>query len=111
MKKKAGMLTVRLAPTVDIARRLGRHKGRRVLVGFALEDHHHRRNAEAKLRDKGCDAIVLNRVDVIGAEDTQVEVLLADNGWGPPQAGSKPRIAGKIIGLVEQLAHRKRTGK
>ncbi len=108
IKKKGGPLSLRLTPTVDIARRLGRIKKGRVLIGFALEDHHHRRNAEAKLRAKNLDAIVLNRVEVIGGEATRVEFLRAEAGWGPPQAGSKQRIAGRIVELVEMLALRKR---
>ena len=61
-KKRNESRHVELAPTTDICATLGACKGTRVVVGFAMEDHDHHANAEAKLQRKGCDAMVLNGI-------------------------------------------------
>jgi len=95
---------VTLVPTEDIASTLGRRKNSRVLVGFAQEDHDHRAHAEAKLRRKRCDAIVLNGPENVGSDRATVEILTADGAWSAPLAGSKRRVAEHVVGLVERLA-------
>jgi len=92
-----------LVRTVDICAEFGARKGRRVVIGFALEDHDHRAHAEEKLRRKNCDAIVLNRPRTIGADEAKVEVLRADAGWQPEIRGPKADVASRIILLVQQL--------
>lgn len=92
-----------LEPTPDICATLGAAKQQRVLVGFALEDHGHRVHAEEKLRRKNCDAIVLNRPEVIGQEQAEIE-LFGARGWTGPFAGPKSQLAEQIVMLVEQLA-------
>lgn len=105
-KKESRTLSVDLQPTVDICAHLGRSKGGRVVVGFALEDHEHRANAEAKLARKGCDAIVLNPVETMGADSARIEILRADLGWSAPISGTKSRIAAAIVELAESLLQR-----
>lgn len=97
-------LTLALEPTEDICEVLGRTKGHRIVVGFALEDHDHHAHAEAKLRRKHCDAIVLNRAETAGAEDAEIEILRADTGWSPPVRGRKEEAAVVIVTLTESLA-------
>ncbi len=104
LKKKHADRHVTLVPTEDIAAALGRRKGRRVLVGFAMEDHDHRAHAEGKLRRKRCDAIVLNGIENVGADRAVIEVLRAAGGWSAKQRGTKAALAGKIVKLVEELA-------
>lgn len=103
-KRQNSARAVELRSTEDICAHLGRIKGERILVGFAMEDHNHRKNAEIKLRRKRCDAIVLNRLDALGADTAQVEILRADTGWSGRFSGSKTRIAVAIVDLVESLA-------
>lgn len=103
LKKTGGTLTLTFRSTEDIAARLGRMKGDRVLIGFALESHDGPANAEAKLRRKRCDAIVLNRPDTIGADRATVQFLLKGGGWQAPISATKPRIAGDIVRLTEKL--------
>lgn len=103
LKKASRPLHVRLEPTEDIAASLGRRKGRRLLIGFAMEDHHHRRFAAEKLARKRCDAIVLNGPGNIGADRAEVEILVAGHDWIGPWRGSKLSIATRIIRLTEQL--------
>jgi phosphopantothenoylcysteine decarboxylase/phosphopantothenate--cysteine ligase len=92
-----------LEPTEDIAASLGRRKGRRVLVGFALEDHAGRLHAERKLRAKNFDLIVLNGPANIGAHDAVVECYSPATGWSGVIKGSKGAIARRIVRAVETM--------
>lgn len=76
-------LQLELLRTPDILRTLGDRKGSMVLVGFALETHDERANAERKLREKNADMIVLNNPRVEGAafgSDTNVATLIFADG-------------------------------
>ena len=106
LKKQARPRHITLVPTADIAAHLGKIKGRRVVIGFAMEDHDHYRHAEQKLRRKNCDAIVLNGRTNIGADDATVEILTAGGRWTPPRKGTKARIAAIVLDLADQLAAR-----
>lgn len=67
IKKSEGDLVLRLKRTHDIAAELGKVKGGRLLVGFALESDNETVNAERKLRSKNLDFIVLNSLRDEGA--------------------------------------------
>ena len=82
IKKDGGGWNLELATTVDILDRLGREKGRRVLVGFAAETSDIEQNAIAKMRKKNLDAIVANdvsRTDIgFESDDNEVRVFFSD---------------------------------
>ena len=78
-------------------------KGNRVVVGFAMEDHDHRVNAEKKLQRKHCDAIVLNGIENVAGDDAEIKILLADRGWQTSIGGSKVALAQVVVNLVENL--------
>ena len=69
-KRKKGEKTVslELALNPDILKTLGKKKGKRTLVGFALEVQNARENALKKYREKNLDWIVLNGPTTLGAE-------------------------------------------
>jgi len=104
LKKSNRPRSLRLLPTPDIAAHLGANKGDRIVIGFAMEDHDAHRHAEAKLRRKRCDAIVLNGPANVGGDRASVEIFRTASGWGGPVAGSKTRIARLVVDLVELLA-------
>lgn len=106
LKKQNRPREIRLKPTRDILAHLGRVKGGRVLVGFAMEDHDHRNSAERKLRRKNCDAIVLNGIDNVGSDRASVEILRISSGWSKTFSGTKRRVARVVADLVEDLAGR-----
>jgi phosphopantothenoylcysteine decarboxylase/phosphopantothenate--cysteine ligase len=58
--------SLRLVENPDIARTLGRRKGRRVHVGFALEVQRPYMHAMAKMAAKRFDAVVLNGPQNVG---------------------------------------------
>ena len=103
LKKKAAERHVTFVPTEDIAAALGRSKGRRILIGFAMEDRNARAHAEAKLRRKRCDAIVLNGIENVGGDRASVEIFTVGPGWSRPRRGTKRAVAAHIIRLVEKM--------
>jgi len=103
MEKSPEPLTILLEPTDDICAHLGKIKGKRVVVGFAMEDHDHHHHAEEKLKRKRCDAIVLNSVANVGGNRGEIEILTATGGWGQPRRGTKAQLASTVIDLVEDL--------
>jgi phosphopantothenoylcysteine decarboxylase/phosphopantothenate--cysteine ligase len=104
LKKQPRPRTIQLQPTEDICAHLGRAKGRRLVIGFAMEDHDDHANAERKLRSKRCDAMVLNSIANIAGDAAEVEILRADSGWSGPRAGTKAQLGAVVVDLVEELA-------
>ena len=67
IKKKAEDFTIELIKNKDILMTLGERKKNQYLVGFALETENELENAQAKLKKKHLDAIVLNSLNDAGA--------------------------------------------
>lgn len=105
IKKQAGQteMVLELETTTDIAAALGAEKGKRVLVGFALETHDEERHALEKLQKKHLDWIVLNSLQDAGAgfggDTNQVTVYGQGKNYSLPLA-SKEQIADEILSLV-----------
>ena len=60
IKRAGDELVLDLRATEDILGSLAKRKGRRIVVGFALETENGEANARRKARAKGCDYMVLN---------------------------------------------------
>ena len=67
IKKTGQELTIELTKTQDILAELGRRKGNRLLVGFALETENEIEHAKQKIMKKNLDLIVLNSLRDEGA--------------------------------------------
>lgn len=63
MKKSGGVPDIEFVPTEDILMSFTVNKGKRIIVGFAAETDNVIKNARDKLKDKGLDLIVANKVD------------------------------------------------
>jgi phosphopantothenoylcysteine decarboxylase / phosphopantothenate---cysteine ligase len=66
-ENSGGSIGLELKPTKDILGELGRKKGKRILVGFALETGNGPANARRKLAAKNLDFIVLNNAGEKGS--------------------------------------------
>ncbi len=104
LQKRHQPRRITLQPTTDIAACLGKIKGARVMIGFAMEDHDHHAHAEGKLRRKRCDAIILNGKDNVGTDHARVEILRSDLGWCGVVEGTKPKIARAVIKITLELS-------
>lgn len=105
LKKGDGDLQLVLRRTRDIAAALGACKGRRLLVGFALETDHEAANAQAKLERKNFDFIVLNSLRDAGAGfrgDTNKVSLIDRTGREELPLMSKTEVAARIADRIER---------
>ena len=108
VKKRGVSLSLRLKPTVDILKMMGRQKlDDQVLVGFALETENEIENARAKLIEKNLDLIILNNPHHDGAgfdHDTNRVTLIRSEGdpeeW-PVQ--SKQIISHRLLAIIAEL--------
>jgi len=111
-KQKGAAWTLELTRTEDILASLGRLKGGRFIIGFAVETEDAPENAGKKLLKKNCDLIVVNNPLERGAgfEHETNAVTIYDAGGEVLATGlkSKREIADIII---ETAVSRKRLGK
>ena len=104
IKKHDGEMTITLRRTQDIAAELGRQKGDRLLVGFALETDDEEAHAEEKLRRKNFDFIVLNSLRDAGAGfrgDTNKVTFIDRAGREELPLLSKREVARHIADKIE----------
>lgn len=106
IKKSGDQMSIALRPTRDIAAELGRQKGDKVLIGFALETDREQENALGKMQRKGFDFIVLNSLNDKGAgfgHDTNKITILESNGKSTPYPLiSKREAASEIVDKLEE---------
>lgn len=106
IKKSDDDLSIPLKRTRDIATELGRRKGGRLLVGFALETDHEGEHAAAKLERKNLDFIVLNSLRDAGAGfgvDTNRVTLIDRSGAERLPLMPKSEVAARIVDRMESL--------
>lgn len=90
---------IRLVPNPDILAGLGRSKGARLVVGFALETGAGEARARAKLRRKGADYVVLNDERALGAARTTVTILGSDGTRRVLRDRTKRAVAEVLVRL------------
>lgn len=104
IKREKDDLVLRLCPTHDIARALGKMKGKgQMLVGFALETNDEEANARHKLEEKNLDFIVLNSTRNEGttfcSDYNKVSIISAD---GATEYDKKPKSE-VAVDIVDRL--------
>jgi phosphopantothenoylcysteine decarboxylase/phosphopantothenate--cysteine ligase len=93
--------TLSLVRNPDILATLGKRKGDRFIVGFALETGDGIRRARRKLRVKHADFVVLNDASALNAEKVSVIVLGSDGSRLRLANQSKRRVADALVGLLD----------
>jgi len=99
--KTGGPLILELVETPDILAELGCTKAHRWAVGFALEAASGYEHALVKMREKNCDAIVLNGPSAIGSPDNEINLLDKTGNIALHFAGSKRKVAEAIMGWID----------
>jgi phosphopantothenoylcysteine decarboxylase/phosphopantothenate--cysteine ligase len=106
IKKSDAEFSIELRKTKDIAFELGKTKGERKIVGFALETDNEQSNAEEKLRKKNLDMIVLNSLRDEGAgfgyDTNKVSFIDASHREELPLL-PKSEVAKRIADKIEKL--------
>ncbi len=83
VNKSGSSMVLELVRNPDILKELGKKKGNRVLAGFSMDVGEHKDKAEAKLREKNLDFIVVNDISAEGAGfgcDTNIISVLSAGG-------------------------------
>jgi len=110
IKKQETELDLKLKPTPDILKEVGRNKGKKVLVGFAVETENEIENAKLKLKEKNLDLIAVNNPNLKGAgfeADTNIATLIDKKGKVEKlPLMSKKELAEKIIDRVVKILNR-----
>jgi phosphopantothenoylcysteine decarboxylase/phosphopantothenate--cysteine ligase len=91
--------SLELVRNPDIVASLARNKGNRLVVSFALETGDGLRRAQAKMRRKGTDYVVLNDASALAGERASVTVLGADGSRIELSDRSKDEIAEALVRL------------
>ena len=106
IKRHGGRMRLELVENPDIAAEVGRKKGKRTLVGFALETESLEKNAREKLKEKNLDVIVANRLspakDVFGPGRTDVIIIDRVGHKTVVRNKSKRELAEIIVGKMIQ---------
>jgi phosphopantothenoylcysteine decarboxylase/phosphopantothenate--cysteine ligase len=112
IKKGEEEIVLKLKPTVDILKEMGKQRKEKVLVGFSLETEDEIKNAKKKLAEKNLDLIVVNNPNVPGAgfEVDTNQVTLIDKRGKIEKLPllSKKEVAGKILDKVSLLLRKKK---
>jgi phosphopantothenoylcysteine decarboxylase/phosphopantothenate--cysteine ligase len=106
LKKSSKGLDLHLVANDDFLIDLGKNKGNRKVIGFAMETNQALENARGKLKRKHLDLIVLNELNVAGAGfgvDTNVVTLIepCDRETALPLM-SKHEVADHILDWLEK---------
>jgi phosphopantothenoylcysteine decarboxylase/phosphopantothenate--cysteine ligase len=94
-------LLLRLLETDDVVATLAAEKGRRWVIGFALETDDHRLRALAKLERKRCDLMVSNSVEAISSLENRVEILDPAGVVLREASGGKDHVAREILAVIQ----------
>ena len=100
MKKGPARTSVPLVRTPDILAEMGRAKGERTLIGFALETEDEIARAMEKLAAKRLDHVVLDSPAAFGADRIDATVIHADGSRESFRRISKPDLAKLLIALL-----------
>jgi len=111
IKKKTGPLVLNLSRNPDIIAEVGRKKGKRILVGFAVETDHLVEYARQKMTQKNMDLIVANDITQTGAgfqtETNIVKILARQGGTEDLPMMDKKKVADRILDRVKALREKR----
>jgi len=115
IKKDKKPFSLKLERNPDIIAELGKNKGKRILVGFAMETQNLLVNAREKLKKKKMDLIVANDLRQDGAgfqADTNVITIIDSTGKTESlNKMTKIEAAEEILNRIKNLIKRKGGGK
>ncbi len=105
--KKRKSLGLKLVQTRDILCEMGKIKGKRVIVGFALETGNLIKNAREKIKGKNMDLIIANKVSrkevPFGKNSLKPLLMFKDGTIQKMPVYSKSRLARIILRKIEMI--------
>ena len=101
--KKERIFTLELERNPDILKEASKRKGKKILVGFALETENLIKNARAKLREKNLDLIIANPFSQAGRETNMVKIIDKKGGVQSLPKLPKEEVARRILDRIAKL--------
>lgn len=105
IKRSEKTLILELTPTKDILKEVCQLKQKPFCIGFAAETQNLIENAKNKLKNKHCDAIILNDISNLDfgfkSDENEVVFLTSENSL-KIEKNSKQKIALKIIEILSE---------
>ena len=101
LKKSSETLTLKLVRTRDILKEMGRKKGNRILVGFALEVQDAVHQALVKYKKKNLDYVVLNTPRTFAADTMDCRVYREGAVVKRFRGATKEAVANWIVAALE----------
>jgi phosphopantothenoylcysteine decarboxylase / phosphopantothenate---cysteine ligase len=115
IKKDKKTLSLELKRNPDIIAEIGKNKGNRILVGFAMETQNLLANAREKLKKKNMDLIVANNLQEEGAgfrTDTNIITIIDRTGKAEYfEKMTKIEAAEEILNRVQKIIKKKASSK
>jgi phosphopantothenoylcysteine synthetase/decarboxylase len=106
-KKEKAPFALELIPTRDILASLPRENRNYLVVGFAAETHDLKRNAQKKLREKNCDAIVANDVSRpdsgMESDENAVTIFFRNGEMKSISRAAKKIIARELVKIISKM--------
>jgi phosphopantothenoylcysteine decarboxylase/phosphopantothenate--cysteine ligase len=99
-EKADGPVSLALVKNPDVLAELAATKGKRPVIGFALQVEDAERRARAKLAKKNLDAVILDGPAALGADRADFTVILASGETRARPGATKAEIAREIVALV-----------
>jgi phosphopantothenoylcysteine decarboxylase/phosphopantothenate--cysteine ligase len=108
IKKANGSKNIELIPTKDTLQELGKiKKANQLLIGFALETENETEHAQAKIKKKNLDLIVLNSLNDTGAgfktDTNKITLIDKYNKSRKFELKSKASVAKDIVDAIKSL--------
>jgi phosphopantothenoylcysteine decarboxylase/phosphopantothenate--cysteine ligase len=115
IKKDKPTFSLELKRNPDIIAEIGKNKGNRVLVGFAMETENLLANAREKLKTKNMDLIIANNLQEEGAgfrTDTNIITIIDRTGNAEYfEKMTKVEAAGEILNRIQKIINKKGSSK
>jgi phosphopantothenoylcysteine decarboxylase/phosphopantothenate--cysteine ligase len=107
IKKQKAPFALELIPTRDILASLPSENRNYLVVGFAAETHDLESNAQKKLREKNCDAIVANDVSQpdsgMESDENAVTIFFRNDETKSISRASKKIIARELVKIISKM--------
>jgi phosphopantothenoylcysteine decarboxylase/phosphopantothenate--cysteine ligase len=111
LKKEEVQDVIELVRNPDIVAEAARRKGRRVVIGFALETDDGLANAVGKLRRKRLDFVVWNGPEALGSDKATAVILGPQGPVKELQGRTKDAIGAAILRIAEEAVAQRAEGE
>lgn len=91
-------IKVNLIANLDVLATLGKQKSKQLLIGFSAQDNQDGTIAKEKMVKKNCDGMIMNNINVINHENTEVVFYFKNNSY--QFQGSKIAVANEIVAVI-----------